>query len=96
MLRDIAGCCYRNRWYSFNKLKSVLLALATAANRESDGCDVWAERLGGPRPGSPRTWGRAGPTDNARWFLGFLPHWFPVVLFGSQEPCFYWFPGSLV
>jgi len=40
MLRDIAGCCYRNRWYSFNKLKSVLLALATAANRESDGCDV--------------------------------------------------------
>ncbi len=28
MLRDIANCCYRHRWYSRNELKSVFRQLA--------------------------------------------------------------------
>jgi hypothetical protein len=31
MLRDIATCCYRHHWYSFNELKSVFRELAMAA-----------------------------------------------------------------
>src|ERR1700738_713836 len=27
MIRDIAACCYRNRWYSFDELKSVFQQL---------------------------------------------------------------------
>ncbi|MDM4138796.1 MULTISPECIES: hypothetical protein [Mycobacterium] len=30
MLRDIATCCYRHRWFSFRELKSVFQALALA------------------------------------------------------------------
>ena len=31
MLHDIAKCCYRHRWYSFDELKSAYLELAMAA-----------------------------------------------------------------
>jgi hypothetical protein len=31
MLKEIATCCYRNHWYSFNELKSVFRELAIAA-----------------------------------------------------------------
>jgi hypothetical protein len=30
MLRDIATCCYRHHWYSFDELKSVFRELAIA------------------------------------------------------------------
>lgn len=29
-LRDIAACCYRHRWFSFEELKTVIRALALA------------------------------------------------------------------
>jgi hypothetical protein len=31
MLREIACCCYRHHWFSFDELKSVFHALAVAA-----------------------------------------------------------------
>ncbi len=31
MLKEIATCCYRQGWYSFNELKSVFRKLAVAA-----------------------------------------------------------------
>lgn len=31
MLKEIATCCYRHHWYSFNELKSVFRELAMAA-----------------------------------------------------------------
>jgi hypothetical protein len=30
MLEDVAKCCYRERWYSFDELKSVFRELAMA------------------------------------------------------------------
>jgi hypothetical protein len=36
MLRDIATCCYRHRWYSFDELKSTFLELAIAAYRDGE------------------------------------------------------------
>jgi hypothetical protein len=35
MLKDIATCCYRHRWYSFEELKSVFGELAIAAHRDT-------------------------------------------------------------
>ncbi len=32
MLKEIATCCYRNHWYSFDELKSVFRELAMAAH----------------------------------------------------------------
>jgi hypothetical protein len=32
MLQDIAACCYRRRWYSFEELKSVFRELAVDVN----------------------------------------------------------------
>jgi hypothetical protein len=36
MLIDIASCCYRHRWYSFDQLNSVFHQLAVAAYRDAD------------------------------------------------------------
>ena len=36
-LRDISLCCYRHRWFTMEKLKSVLRELAIAAYRDTDG-----------------------------------------------------------
>ncbi len=36
MLVDIASCCYRHRWYSFDQLNSVLHQLAVAAYRDAN------------------------------------------------------------
>jgi hypothetical protein len=35
MLRDIALCCYRNRWFTMDALKLVLLDLAVASYRDT-------------------------------------------------------------
>jgi len=35
MLRDIATCCYRHRWFSFDELKSAFRELAMAAYAET-------------------------------------------------------------
>jgi hypothetical protein len=35
MLIDIAACCYRRRWYSFDQLNSVFHVLAVAACRDA-------------------------------------------------------------
>jgi hypothetical protein len=35
MLRDIAFCCYRHRWFTMDALKHVLLKLAIAAHRDT-------------------------------------------------------------
>jgi hypothetical protein len=35
MLQDIAACCYRRRWYSFEELKSIWLKLAMDAHRDT-------------------------------------------------------------
>ena len=51
MLRDIAACCYRNGWYSFERLKSVFRELVRDAHWESGELEVpgSAEESGGPR-----------------------------------------------
>jgi hypothetical protein len=36
MLKDIALCCYRHRWFTMEKLKSVLRELAIAAYRDTE------------------------------------------------------------
>jgi hypothetical protein len=36
MLIDIASCCYRHRWYSFDQLNSVFHQLAAAAYRNAN------------------------------------------------------------
>jgi hypothetical protein len=36
MLKDIALCCYRHRWFTMEKLKSVLRELAVAAYRDTE------------------------------------------------------------
>ncbi|OSC32291.1 hypothetical protein B8W69_00400 [Mycobacterium vulneris] len=35
MVIDIAACCYRRRWYSFDQLNSVFHVLAVAAYRDA-------------------------------------------------------------
>jgi hypothetical protein len=35
MLRDIATCCYRHHWFSFDELKSVFHELAIATYRDT-------------------------------------------------------------
>ena len=35
MLKDIAGCCYRYRWFSMDKLKSVFREILTAVYRDT-------------------------------------------------------------
>jgi hypothetical protein len=34
MLKDIATCCYRQRWYSLDEMKSVFRELVMAAHRD--------------------------------------------------------------
>jgi hypothetical protein len=40
MLHDIAKCCYRHRWYSFDELKSVIRELVIAAHYEAGECEI--------------------------------------------------------
>jgi hypothetical protein len=40
MLRDIATCCYRHHWYSFEKLKSTFRELAMAAYGDTGECEI--------------------------------------------------------
>jgi hypothetical protein len=35
MLKDIAACCYRHRWFSMDKLKYVFREILTAAYRDT-------------------------------------------------------------
>lgn len=37
MLRDVAACCYRHRWYSHEELKLVFRELAMDAYSQTDG-----------------------------------------------------------
>jgi hypothetical protein len=45
MLIDIASCCYRHRWYSFDQLNSVFHQLAVAAYRDANDYEGPAEDL---------------------------------------------------
>jgi hypothetical protein len=40
MLHDIAKCCYRHRWFSFDELKSAYLELAMAAHVDTGECEI--------------------------------------------------------
>jgi hypothetical protein len=40
MLRDIAGCCYRQHWFSMAKLRSVFREILTAAYRDTGEYEV--------------------------------------------------------
>ncbi len=40
MLRDIATCCYRDHWYSFEELKSVFRELVMATYSDTGACKV--------------------------------------------------------
>jgi hypothetical protein len=40
MLKDVATCCYRHHWYSFEELKSVFRELAMAAHRNTGECKI--------------------------------------------------------
>jgi hypothetical protein len=40
MLKDIAACCYRHHWFSFEELKSVFRELAIAAYRDTGECKI--------------------------------------------------------
>jgi hypothetical protein len=40
MLKDIAACCYRHHWYSFEELKPVFRELVMAAYRDTGECDI--------------------------------------------------------
>jgi len=40
MLRDIATCCYRHHWYSFEELKSVFRELVMATYSDTGECKV--------------------------------------------------------
>lgn len=42
---DIAACCYRRRWYSFDQLNSVFHVLAVAAYRDSGDREIPARDL---------------------------------------------------
>lgn len=44
-LIDIAACCYRRRWYSFDQLNSVFHVLAVAAYRDARDHKIPAENL---------------------------------------------------
>jgi hypothetical protein len=55
MLRDIATCCYRHRWYSFDDLKSALRELAMAAHRATGEYRI-------PSRGAAGLWRRASTT----------------------------------
>jgi hypothetical protein len=35
MLKDIAGCCYRRRWFSMDELKSVFREILIAAHQDT-------------------------------------------------------------
>nr|WP_155764414.1 hypothetical protein [Mycobacterium colombiense] len=45
MVIDVAACCYRRRWYSFDQLNSVFHVLAVAAYRDSVDCETPARDL---------------------------------------------------
>ena len=45
MLIDIAACCYRRRWYSFDQLNSVFHVLAVAAYRDARDHEIPVENL---------------------------------------------------
>lgn len=45
MLIDIAACCYRRRWYSFDQLNSVFHVLAVAAYRDAGDHEIPARDL---------------------------------------------------
>jgi hypothetical protein len=40
MLKDIAACCYRHHWFSFEELKSVFRELAVAAYGDTGECEI--------------------------------------------------------
>jgi hypothetical protein len=40
MLRDIATCCYRHHWYSFDELKAAFRELAIAAYGDTGECEI--------------------------------------------------------
>jgi hypothetical protein len=40
MLKDIAKCCYRHRWYSFEELKSVFRELVMAAHVDTGADEI--------------------------------------------------------
>jgi hypothetical protein len=45
MLIDIATCCYRRRWYSFDQLNSVFHELAVGAYRSARDHEIPVETL---------------------------------------------------
>ena len=47
MLQDIAACCYRHRWYSFDELKSVLRQLAMDLQCGTGDDEIRAEAMAG-------------------------------------------------
>jgi hypothetical protein len=56
MLKDIALCCYRHRWFTMEKLKSVLRELAIAAYRDTEEppCSSCSSESGGSPAASRR------------------------------------------
>jgi hypothetical protein len=40
MLREIACCCYRHHWYSYEELRSVFRELVLAAHRDTGECEI--------------------------------------------------------
>ena len=40
MLKDIAACSYRQRWFSTDKLKSTYREIVTAAHRDTGECKI--------------------------------------------------------